>query len=302
MTNATKPFPLLFVFLTFTYMGQAQEKIMLYPPGEKVTIDGYDRDKEPPFMDHYKAHPDTAHGGAILICPGGSYTNLALQHEGKDVAQYFTQQGFDAFVLHYRLNNFEQQGHRFPDPYHDVTTALRIIKSRSKEFRLDVERIGILGFSAGGHLASMASTLFLPAQKKPKNPLEKFGSRPAFSILIYPVITLSGSAAHTYSREMLLGKNPDPALVDSLSTQNRVTVHTPPAFLVYANDDKAVPPENGILYYAALRKHNINSSLHIFDRGGHGFGMGPKDPVLSTWPGMCIEWLRKLGFMAKKRP
>ena len=290
---------LLLLFFIFFLSAHAQEKIFLYPSTEKVTIDGFDRDKEPPYMDHYKAHPDTAHGGAILICPGGAYTNLALQHEGKDVARFFNNQGFDAFVLHYRLNNFEQQGHRFPAPYRDVTTALRIIKSKAKDLHLDGERIGILGFSAGGHLASMASTMFLPAHKKSKDPLEKFNSRPAFSILIYPVITLAGAAAHAYSREMLLGKNPDPTLVDSLSTQNRITAHTPPTFLVYANDDKAVPPENGILYYEALRKFNINVNLHIYDRGGHGFGLGPKDPVLKTWPTLSIEWLKKLGFMIK---
>src|SRR5688572_511454 len=134
----------------------AQERIFLYPATEKVTIDGFEKDKEPPYIDYYKANPDSANGAAILICPGGAYTNLAMQHEGIDVAAFYNKYGFDAFVLKYRLNSFEQGGHRFPDQYRDVTTALRMIKSRAKGWNLNPERIGVLGFSAGGHLASMA--------------------------------------------------------------------------------------------------------------------------------------------------
>jgi acetyl esterase/lipase len=277
----------------------AQEKIFLYPATEKVTIDGFD--KEPPFIDYFKAKPDSANGSAILVCPGGAYTHLADQHEGKDVAAFYTQYGFDVFVLHYRLNVFDQSGHRHPDQYNDVTTAMRIIKSRAKEWKLDPERIGILGFSAGGHLASMATTMHREANKKSKNPLEQWSTRPAFSILIYPVIALSGKPGHNYSREMLLGKNPDNDLVDSLSTHNRVDAHTPPTFLVYANDDNAVPPENGILFYQALRRYNIPSSLHIYDHGGHGFGLGPKDDVLNTWPWLSVKWMERLGYRIKRK-
>lgn len=274
----------------------AQEKIYLYPATEKVTIDGFEKDKEPPYFEYFKANPDSANGSAILICPGGGYTNLALEHEGSDVARFYNQHGFDAFVLHYRLNVFDQSGHRFPDQYRDVTTAMRILKSRAKDWKLDPERIGVLGFSAGGHLASMGATMHLPANKKSKNILERWTSRPAFAILLYPVITLSGAAAHTYSREMLLGKNPDNELVDSLSTHNRVNPHTPPTFIVFSTDDDAVPPENGILFYQALRKNKIPSSLHIYDHGGHGYGMAPKDNVLNTWPWLSVQWLERLGY------
>lgn len=290
----------LFIMLICTsLLAMAQEKIYLYPSIQKVMQDGFD--KEPPFMDYFKAKPDSANGSAILICPGGAYTNLALQHEGADVAKFFNDYGFDAFVLHYRLNNFEQQGHRFPDQYNDVTTAMRIIKSKAKEWKLDPDRVGVLGFSAGGHLASMNTTMHLAANKKSKNALEQWSSRPAFSILIYPVITLSGKAAHNYSREMLLGKNPDNALVDSLSTHHRVDAHTPPTFIVFSTDDNVVPPENGILFYQALREHNIPASLHIYDHGGHGYGMSPKDPVLNTWPRLSIEWLKRLGYRVKEK-
>jgi len=278
----------------------AQEKIYLYPATEKSTIDGFEKDKEPPYIAYFKANPDSANGSAILVCPGGGYSHLADQHEGADVARFYNQHGLDAFVLHYRLNSFDQSGHRFPDQYRDVTTAMRIIKSKAKSLKLDPERVGIIGFSAGGHLASMCATMHLPANPKSKNVLEQWSTRPSFAILIYPVITLSGAPAHNGSREMLLGKNPDNALVDSLSTQNRVDSHTPPTFLVYSTDDKVVPPENGILFYQALRKQNVPSSLHIFDHGGHGYGMAPKDPVLNTWPRLSVKWLDRLGYRIKK--
>lgn len=292
---------LFLIYLISTMTLHAQEKIFLYPASEKVTVDGFDRDKEPPYFEYFKANADSANGAAILICPGGGYTHLAIDHEGRDVARYYNQYGFDAFVLHYRLNVGDQSGHRFPDQYRDVTTALRIIKSRAKEWKINPERIGILGFSAGGHLASMGTTMHLPANRKSKNVLEQWSTRPAFSILIYPVITLAGAPAHNGSREMLLGRNPDNELVDSLSTQNRVDKHTPPTFLVYSTDDTVVPPENGILFYQALRRYNIPTSLHIYDHGGHGYGMAPKDAVLNTWPWLSIKWLERLGYKAGKR-
>lgn len=275
----------------------AQEKIYLYPSTEKVTKEGID--KEPPFIYYFKAFPDSANRSAILICPGGGYTHLAGQHEGNDVAAFFNQFGFDAFVLHYRLNNSEQRGHRYPAQYNDVTTAMRLIKSRAAEWKLDPERIGVLGFSAGGHLASTLGTMIKPSDPKSSSVLEKFGTRPAFMVLIYPVISLSTKYAHRGSVEMLLGRNPEFRLLDSLSTNNRVTAQTPPTFLVYSNDDMVVPPENGVLFYEALRKEGVAASLHIYDHGGHGYGMAPKDPVLRTWPSLCIQWLRRMGYLRK---
>lgn len=293
---------LCFLLLLFTMADlYAQEKIYLYPSSEKVTISNFEKDKEPPYIEHFKAHPDSASGSAILVCPGGGYSHLADQHEGVDVAKFYNQHGYDAFVLHYRLNDFSQAGHRFPDQYRDVTTAMRTVKLRAKEWKLDPERIGIIGFSAGGHLSSMCATMHLPSMKKSKDPLETVSSRPAFALLIYPVITLSGAPAHNGSREMLLGKNPDNELVDSLSTQNRVDEHTPPTFLVYSTDDNVVPPENGVLFYQALRKHKIPASLHIYDHGGHGYGMAPKDKVLNTWPFLSVKWLERLGYGIRKK-
>lgn len=278
------------IFLLFmAQIGLGQEKIVLYPQQP-----GSNRLGEAPFMEFFPA--STPNGAAILICPGGAYTHLALTHEGSDVAKFYGSQGYHTFVLHYRLNNFEQQGHRFPDQLNDVTTAIRLIKQQAASRKINPEKIGILGFSAGGHLASMAATMFVNGNPKAIQALDRISSRPAFSILIYPVITLKGPAAHTYSREMLLGKNPDSGLVDSLSTNNRVTDFTPPAFIVFSNDDTGVPPENGILYYQALRAHGIPASFHLFDHGGHGYGMAPDDPVLNSWPALSVKWLQRQGF------
>ncbi len=285
---------LLFTFYTFSM--SAQEKIFLYSPTEKVTRDGFELDKEPPYFSYYKASPDSANGSSILICPGGGYGHLADKHEGSDIAKYFNDRGFDAFVLHYRLNNFAQQGHRYPAQYNDVTTAMRIIKSRSKEWKLDPEKVGVIGFSAGGHLASTLGTMIKPANRKSGVALERFSTRPAFMLLIYPVISMSTKYAHRGSVENLVGKNPELSLLDSLSTDTRVTPQTPPTFIVFSTDDNVVPVENGIMFYEALRKNGVPGSIHVYDHGGHGYGMAPNDAVLNSWPGLSVEWLRRQGY------
>jgi acetyl esterase/lipase len=277
---------LVAVFVLSSLTSTAQEKIYLYPSTEKRTIEGFD--KEAPYIESYKAAKPN--GITILVCPGGGYTHLAVDHEGKDVAKFYNENGFDAWVLIYRLNDGEQKGHRFPDQYNDVTTAIRIVKSKAK----DPEKVGIIGFSAGGHLASMCTTMHLDAEKDAKNPVQRYSSRPAFSMLIYPVIDMSGTVAHTGSKTMLLGQNPDQKLADSVSTQNRVTEKTPPTFIIYSTDDDVVPVENGILFYEALHRHNVPATLHIFDHGGHGYGLAPKDPVVGAWPKMSVVWILAL--------
>jgi len=277
---------LLIVLTMITFGLHAQEKINLYPSTEKRTIEGFD--KEPPYLEFFPA--SRPNGTTILVCPGGGYTHLAVDHEGKDVAKFYNENGFDAWVLHYRLNDGEQKGHRFPDQYNDVTTAIRIVKSKAK----DADKVGIIGFSAGGHLASMCTTMHIDAEKDAKNPLQRYSTRPAFSMLIYPVIDMSGKVSHTGSRMMLLGKNPDVKLSDSVSTQNRVNDKTPPTFIVYSTNDDVVMVENGILFYEALHKHNVPATMHIFDHGGHGYGLAPKDPVIGVWPKLSVDWIRSL--------
>ena len=272
----------------------AQVKIPLYSNGPQLKIGGRDSIQDAPHLLYYSSGTKTGKA-AVIICPGGAYTMLAKDHEGKDVASFFNQQGFDAFVLMYRLNDHDQKGSRYPAQYDDVSTAMQIVKSRSAEFGIDPNKTGILGFSAGGHLASMGATMIKEGNPNAKNPWEKISSRPAFAILVYPVISLADSFAHSYSTQMLLGRNATASLKDSLSTYKRITKQTPPTFIVFSTDDTGVPPENGIVFYNALKKEGIKTALHIFDHGGHGYGMAPKDPVLSKWPMMSVNWLKMLG-------
>lgn len=272
----------------------SQQRIFLYPSAEEVMHKGYDTIA--PFIDYYPSTNPSGHKTAVIICPGGAYTNLAWDKEGILVSRFFNNNGIDAFVLKYRLNNGNQEGHRYPAQYNDLTTAIRIVRSRAAEWHIDPDKTGVMGFSAGGHLASTAATILQKANPGAVNPLERLSSRPSFAILIYPVITMDTIYAHRYSREMLLGKTPDEALVTALSTEKRVTADTPPIFLVHADDDRAVPPQNSILFYEALKKYNVPASMFIYDHGGHGFGMAPTDSVLNQWPALCVQWLQRQGF------
>lgn len=277
------------------HVATAQTIIPLYPEKTGLRIWGRQKLTEAPHLVHHPLPGAQTGKPCILICPGGGYTNLAAIHEGKDVAAFFNSMGYEAFVLMYRLNDAEQAGSRFPAQHEDVTTAMRIIRSKSSELGIDPNKTGILGFSAGGHLASMGATMHLDADPSSSHPLAKFSSRPSFAVLIYPVISMKDSFAHKFSAEMLTGKEPNPSLRDSLSTYNRVTPQTPPTFIVFSSDDKSVPVQNGIVFYQALLKHGVRANLHVFDHGGHGYGMGPKDPVLNQWPGMSVKWLESIG-------
>lgn len=278
----------------------AQERIDLYPGQPQLKIAGGRKVDDVPHIDHYTAPGDKRTGAAVLICPGGGYGHLAIGHEGKDIADFYTAQGYDAIVLHYRLNDAAQSGSRYPAQYNDVTNAMRLVKSKAAAWKLDPEKIGVIGFSAGGHLASTLTTMIIPGNPQAKNELEKWSSRPAFSILVYPVISMSASYRHNGSAVNLLGPNASAALKDSLSTDKRVSAETPPTMLIHATDDKVVPVENSLSFYAALKKNNISASLHVYDHGGHGFGMAPKDPVLNSWPGLSITWIQDVLEKTKK--
>lgn len=281
---------LSFVFVVTALSASAQEKTLLYPSTQKVTIDGFD--KEPPHIKYFKAK-GTPNGITILVVPGGGYTHLSTELEGSEIAEFYNDNGFDCYMLVYRLNNSGQKGHKHPAQYNDVTRAIRIVKSKAK----DPERVGIIGFSAGGHLSSMCATMHLPANKNSKDPVEQWNTRPAFAILMYPVITF-GAKAHAGSREMLLGKNPDKTMIDSLSTEKQVDEKTPPTFIVYTTDDDVVPVENGLLFYEALRAHNVPATIHIYDHGGHGYGL--RNPELKSWGPLSVEWIQTLGIAASK--
>jgi acetyl esterase/lipase len=287
----------LLIVLFFTavqYTAKAQQRIFLYPSEEGIVNKGFDTIA--PYMDYYPSTNPSLKKTCILICPGGGYTHLAWEKEGTLPAKFFNDSGIDVFVLKYRLNNAKQEGHRYPDQYNDIARAIRIVRSRADEFRIDADKTGVMGFSAGGHLASTLTTIFKPADLQAGDALERISTRPSFSILLYPVITMDTSFAHRGSRNMLLGTTPDEQLVNALSTEKRVTPQTPPVLLIHADDDKTVPLLNSVVFYEALKKNKVPASLYVFDHGGHGFGMAVADPVLNRWPALCIQWLQKQGF------
>ncbi len=273
---------------------RSQERIFLYASTEGIVHKGFDTTA--PFIDYYPSKNPSASKTAVLICPGGGYSHLSWDKEGVLPARFFNENGIDAFVLWYRVNNTKGEGHRYPAQYNDATTAMRIIRSRAKQWGIDPEKLGIMGFSAGGHLASTVTTIQQKGRTDAADPLQRFDTRPSFSILMYPVITMDTSFAHRGSRDMLLGKTPDAALADALSTEKRISSTTPPVMLIHADDDKTVPPLNSVVFYEAMKKQGIKGSLLIFDHGGHGFGMAAADPVLGQWPKLCLQWMQRLGF------
>ena len=216
-----------------------------------------------------------------------------MNHEGRQVANWFNLHGIGAFVLKYRL------GPRYNHPIElgDAQRAIRYIRSHAAEFGIQPDRIGMMGFSAGGHLTSTAATHFDKGNAEATDPVDRVSSRPDFVVLAYPVILSKAPYAHAGSFRNLLGANPDPALLEELSTESRVTAETPPTFLFHTNADTGVPAENSIQYYLALRKAGVQAELHIFQPGPHGVGLGMNDPVLEQWPPLLASWLRARGLL-----
>jgi acetyl esterase/lipase len=203
--------------------------------------------------------------------------------------------GVNAFVLQYRLG----PRYHHPAPLQDAQRAIRIVRARAAEWRIDPARVGILGFSAGGHLASTTITHFDNGDRSATNAIDRQSSRPDFAILAYPVISMIDPVAHAYSREMLLGASPDLALVRSLSNELQVTSRTPPTFLFHTADDPVVPLANATKFYEALQRAGVASELRVFPHGPHGVGLAQQDSALATWPGMAAAWLGKIGVLAK---
>jgi acetyl esterase/lipase len=236
--------------------------------------------------------PAQANGTAVIICPGGGYTRLAVSVEGNPTARWLNSIGVTCFILKYRLKEY---GH--PAPLQDVLRAVRLVRSRAAEFGIDSERIGVFGGSAGGHLASCAATLFDHPAGKTGAPLDAVSARPTFVILQYPVILMDGPHVHRGSRECLLGKSPSPELVALLSTDRHVTKDTSPAFLVATAEDTSVPLENSLAFYSALRRAGVSAEMHLYEKGPHGFGMRRDLGPTSEWPQHCTEWLRAHGWL-----
>jgi acetyl esterase/lipase len=246
-----------------------------------------------PTLAFYTAPKDKANGTAIIICPGGGYSRLAIDHEGYLVAAWFNQIGVSAFVLKYRLPSDLIMKDKSIGPLQDAQEAIRFVRRNSGKWGINPKKIGIIGFSAGGHLASTVSTHFNDNVYDVKDTVS---ARPDFSILVYPVISMDSTITHRGSRDNLLGKNPPKELVTRFSNELQVTAETPPTFLVQAADDKTVPVQNSINYLLALKKNGVPAELHIYEKGGHGFGLGKTNGTESSWPEACRKWLeaRKL--------
>jgi acetyl esterase/lipase len=247
-----------------------------------------------PTITAFPAPKETATGSAILVLPGGGYQHLSDIKEGSKVAEWLNSLGISAFVLKYRLGPKYGQ----PNQLLDAARALRTIRARAKEWNLDEKRIGILGFSAGGHLASTLATHFDSGKPDSKDEIERVSSRPDLQILIYPVITM-GEFTHQGSKKNLLGENPSEDLIKLYSNEFQVTKDTPPAFLVHTMTDTAVPVENSMQYIAALRKNEVPFEFHLYEQGAHGFGLGT-NPYLQSWSARCADWLDLRGFTKKK--
>ena len=277
--------------------GQAQgtNAMPLWPDGAPGALGKADKDI--PTLTPFLPEADKATGAAMVICPGGGYGGLA-DHEGKAYALWLRDQGIAGFVLKYRLGS---AGYRHPVMLQDAARALRLVRSKAGEWKLDPKRIGIIGSSAGGHLASTLLTHFDAGNPNAADPIDRENSRPDLGILCYPVITM-GDKTHHGSRDNLLGKDASPELIAELSNELHVTKDTPPCFLFHTSEDSAVPVENSLTFAAALRKAGVPFDIHIYEKGRHGIGLGFQPyseydrAKLHPWTRDCEYWLKLHGF------
>lgn len=275
---------------------QGQEEVIPLWTGE-MPIAGEDEGEKRPTLHLYPV--ENGNGAGVIICPGGGYRGLATDHEGHQVARWYNRRGVAAFVLHYRLGS---QAYHYPAQLCDVQRAIRMVRAKAPAWRVDPERIGVMGFSAGGHLASMAATLFDEKVYEAIDDSDSVSARPDFAVLCYPVISMDSEVTHSGSRKSLLGpeRSDDDELARFLSTDQRVSKKTPPTFLFHTDEDKAVRPENSIRFYLGLKEHGIPAELHLFQNGPHGVGLFEGDPILGTWSNHLEDWLRSNGFFSDK--
>ena len=245
-----------------------------------------------PGLEVYLPEPDANTGKAVLIFPGGGYHILAYHWEGTDFAKLLQENGIAGIVVKYRLPVSRSAGTPARIPLSDAQRALRLCRSRASSWGIDPVKIGVMGFSAGGHLAASLSTQYRAAMYPEQDATDRVSARPAFSALVYPVITFTRPGMHAGSREALLGKSPADSLVSFFSPELQVDAEAPPAFLVHAEDDTAVPLINSQLYFEALRENGVPASLHVFPEGGHGFAMGRDDAYLRRWTDLLVAWIQ----------
>lgn len=279
------PLPFL-ALLVCAAVAHAQTTLPLWPDGTPGALGTADKDT--PTMTVLMADPAIATGAAMVILPGGGYGGLA-GHEGKGYADWLVTNGITCFVVKYRLGS---AGYRHPVMLQDAARAVRVVRARAEEFKIDPKRVGIIGSSAGGHLASTLLTHFDAGKAEAADPIERQSSRPDLGILCYAVITM-GPNTHQGSKNNLLGKEPSPELVKLLSNETQVTKDTPPCFLWHTAEDKAVKVENSLEFAAALQRAGVPFDLHVYQKGGHGMGLGKNHP----WAADCIFWLREQKFV-----
>ena len=253
-----------------------------------------DGEDDRPTLTAYLPDPARRNGATLLILPGGAYMGLA-EHEGKGYAERFVAEGIACYVLKYRLGS---KGYRHPVMLQDAARALRTARAWAQRDGLDPARVGVIGSSAGGHLASTLATHFDLGRADAPDPIERLSSRPDVVILCYPVITLKDPYAHAGSRRALLGEKPSAELIASLSNEDRVTAETPPTFLWHTVEDRSVPVENSLLFAEALRRAGVPFALHVFERGAHGLGMGRPGRPAPPWYEPCLYWLRERQFLS----
>lgn len=268
----------------------------------KQTVDSLDnwvkmRFVSEPTLDIYPALAEKATGTAVIVCPGGGYWGLAIAHEGAAIAQWLNALGITAFVLKYRLPNDAIMVDKSVGPMQDGQKAIRLVRQHAREWGIHPNRIGIMGFSAGGHLASTLSTHF---NEKNYKPADTTSARPDFSLLIYPVISMDKGITHMGSRTNLIGENPSVDEIKYFSNELQVSAETPPTFLVHSIDDGAVPVQNSIGYALALSSYHVSYELHIYQSGGHGYGLGRSKNTESSWPEACRKWLEARNLLATK--
>jgi acetyl esterase/lipase len=268
------------------------ETMLLWPDGAPGALGAEETDR--PSLTVYRARQPN--GTAIVVAPGGGYSNLAANHEGRQVANLLNAAGVTAFVLKYRLG----PRYRHPIELGDAQRAIRLVRARAAEFGVAPNRIGMLGFSAGGHLTATAGTRFDAGDAAARDPIDRAGSRPDFLVLAYPVISFDPAITHGGSVRNLLGEKPDPKLIDELSNDLHVTTDTPPTFLFHTNADTGVVPEHSVRFYLALRRAKVPAELHIFENGPHGVGLALHDPALGAWPTLLTTWLRGRGLLAPR--
>ncbi len=269
------------------------QTILLWPEGAPGAVGELPEDK--PTITVYPVSRGSSNSCGVVVCPGGGYGGHAMTHEGHEIASWFNSFGVTAFVLKYRL------GKRYPHPapMHDVQRAIRYVRAHSKDYGIEENRIGVIGFSAGGHLASTAATHFDAGDPQAEDHVNQKSCKPDFAILCYPVITFTKACMHKGSRNNLLGSKPAPALVESLSNELQVTPQTSPTFLFHTLEDQAVPVMNSILFYEAMIKHGVKGELHLFQTGRHGVGLAKNIPGTSAWTGLVENWMNANGWTKK---